>query len=182
MIKKDIGIFLLITIAVLIGVTFLIASANSVKEQTSSLSEADETLSIAAARLAGSHNINSSVTLSLARATTRKNGTLIENFVLTNSTGYVIGGGNYTLNTTSGTLTLSSSAIYWNTTQTYSNVTLADYDYYTPNYYGGTAGTVTTLIIVFGALAILVVVFVYFLKQPSLKSFVRGGTPVVRAE
>lgn len=175
--KKGIQVFILILVAVLIGLTFATSITNDVAQQSNTLTKTNESIYINSTRIGITQpNISQIVALSLANP--KLSSTTI---VLTNVTdGSVINTGNYTINLTGisgGYNTYSIYLVnntYWGSGKTTTNLTYATYSYYPENYVPyDNARTILGMIGIFMALMILIVVINYVLDG-GLKALIVG--------
>jgi hypothetical protein len=178
-VKKQIGVFLLVLIAVMIGTAFLISIANSTFEQTNTYTVANESQSIASARDAA-NGVISTVVYEVANSYRVTGQTPISSFVLRASDGSTVTAGNYTLNN-NGTYTLVNTTFWVGTA---ANTTYRGYVFKPANYVNdGTSRTIIPLIILFCALGILAVVLSQVFSGESMSGLLRlgGGAKVESA-
>lgn len=171
-VKKDIGLYIILVIGITVAIAFLIASANTITGSTQKVVVTDEIINIAPARLADGA-INNTYVFTPAHTSsntgwranspectvstiTIKNNS---NVALTTPTDYV-----YTSGT--GTFVLEDTAPL---NGQISNNTKVSYSYCGDNYVPGSSNqSILTLIILFGAIAILVWVIVTLIKNGGL--------------
>jgi len=138
-------------IAVLIGLTFIIAMTGILNPQTDISSADNESQNISSARLSGV-NINESVEYTVDYDYETTGNTPIKNFVINNGTDDATVTTDYVVNLTEGSYTLKNSS-YW---QSSDNSSLVSYDYYDSGYLENSfARVITGLILGFAALIIL---------------------------
>lgn len=138
-------------IAVLIGLTFIIAMTGILNPQTEISSAVNESQDISSARLNG-NEINDSVEFTVDYDYETTGNSPIKNFVINNGTDEATETTDYVVNLTEGSYTLENSS-YW---QSSDNDTLVSYDYYDEGYLENSfARTLTGLILGFAALVLL---------------------------
>jgi uncharacterized membrane protein AbrB (regulator of aidB expression) len=173
--KKNIGMIIIITAAVLISLAFITAIANDISTQTSYQTQTNETVSINTARLGG-NQVNSSVVFSLSKGylVTAKN-LPISDVVVKNITGATIGSGNYTTNLTAGTIAYNNNT-YMVSGGGLSNTTYVTYNYASTFYVENQGSrTVISLILLFAALGLVGFVIVEVIKSDGMQSLLSMG-------
>jgi len=148
-------------IAVLLGLTFIVAMTGMLNPQTDWSSAVNESQDITSARVNG-NEINESYTLYVEYDLEKTGNSPIKNFVLNNGTEDATETTDYVVNLTEGSYTLKNST-YW---QNSDNSSLVSYDYKDSTYIeNGFGRTVAGLIIGFAALVLLAYLVSIVLKH-----------------
>jgi hypothetical protein len=167
-IKREVGFLVVLAAAIFIGIAFINATSNSLKEQTETLTSLNESINIASARY-GANNINSSVQFSIANAQSVTGKTPFSLVQILNNSGNLITSGNYTFNSVTGTFNITNTT-YMVSGNGKGNITLLTYTYKSSNYIDdGGARNTASLILLFAAIAILIYVIVELIKSPSFE-------------
>jgi hypothetical protein len=162
--KKSIQVFILILVAVLVGLAFATSIADTIYETSHVYTQTNESVSIAALRYGVQPNVRQNI--SLATDFNKLSSTTITMYNATN--GKLINTENYTVNLTGINKGYNTYSIYLiNTTQWgggKENTTLITYSYYPENYIPySNARNILNLIMMFMALIILLIVIDYVL-------------------
>lgn len=177
-VKKGIGLFVILVIAILVGITFLVATADTATSQTTLNTAKNVTVTFP--------TNTTYITLS-GKAVSPSDSSA--NVVATNATGgEIIATGNYTLSNYYNNNGALEARLYGRPTIANSlyagkSVNLT-YTYESTNYVGdNTSRTLITLIVLFGAIGILAVVIVYLWRSDDLQHLMKlGGAKVVSAQ
>lgn len=175
--KMIIGMF----IVAIVGVVLLMQTGSNVQEQTNLLTNTNESLNIASARLAG-NQISNVTNFTLVNAPVVTGKSAITTVSVLNATGASItgnsdagltAGDNWTMNTTTGRITFQNTT-YMVTGNGKGNTTLVTYTYKTANYVDdGTSRPIITLILLFSALGIPVIILAYIFMNPQVMQWLK---------
>ena len=157
MAESNINKLILVFVMGILGVIGIGIVASQILTNTQQAFTTDESISIAAARVAG-NDINTTYQFTLTNAPTgwelNDADCQINNFVLTNASGTVINSGNYTLTASTGKFTLGNTTTLGDMV---SNTTLADYNYCADGYVADSFGR-SSLNMVSGFFALMILI------------------------
>lgn len=178
--NKDIGVLILMTAIIFIALAFIVGTANTVKLVSTKTAVANESLSIAAARLAGGV-LNSSYELRPAYTSTSSGWRLnaapecdVTSIILLNqSQSPMTAGVQYTYTSVTGVVKLNNTAVLNSSS---SNTTYVSYSYCADTYVPGSSNkSVIGLIVLFAVIGLLIFVVVRVLKMPGTKTLSKFG-------
>lgn len=174
-VQKQIGMFIVLTIGIVIAIAMIIGSADTVKDSTQTHSYT-ETVNVASAYIAGA-KIDNSFQYTLTNAPTNTgwranvNGECdVKTITLKNQSGSTLNTGNYTYYPVTGKLNLTNINPM-NLSTSSSNTTTVTYNYCTDNYIPGSSNqAIVGLIILFAAIGILIFVITCLIKSGGIYS------------
>lgn len=172
--KKGIQVFILILVAVLIGLTFATSIANDISGQSNVVTRTNESIYINSTRYGSQPTVYENISIAISY-----NKLSSETITMVNATsGLVINTGNYTVNLTGitgGYNTYSINLIngsQWGTGKY--NITYITYSYYPENYVPyDNARAILGMIVLFMVLMLLIVVIDYILDG-DLRALIAG--------
>jgi hypothetical protein len=174
----DLGLFVFVTIVAVLGIAFLVASANTIADSTNRVTVINERIDISTARITGG-GINESKELSIANipkswklsVTECLPGKTGNGFILKNQSGNTLATTTDYIVYDKGNLTLKNVL---NLNRSSFNSTNVSYYYCSDNYVPGSSNqSILSLIVLFFTIAILITVVVYFLKSKSYEKLTR---------